>query len=152
MSPLSKILFVLWYENEWYILYRIMSAPCTVLFCILLKQFIYVKDIGAHKLWPPLPCNNFSHVWSYSLYLYFLIRLYVRLMLLGNKVLSLSLSLSCKEFKSRTLRWTDPCKFLTERQTSNISCTLDGNRIVAHSDVVGASSVGAAPTTSSFST
>ena len=37
-------------------------------------------------------------------------------------------------------------------KTSNISCTLVGNKIVDHSDVVGASPVGAAPTTSSFST
>ena len=37
------------------------------------------------------------------------------------------------------------------RKTSNISCTLVGNKIVDHSDVVGASPVGAAPTTSSFS-
>ena len=35
---------------------------------------------------------------------------------------------------------------------SNISRTLVGNEIVDHSDVVGASPVGAAPTTSSFST
>ena len=32
-------------------------------------------------------------------------------------------------------------------QTSNISRTLVGNKIVDHSDVVGASPVGAAPTT-----
>ena len=38
------------------------------------------------------------------------------------------------------------------RQVSNISRTLEGNKIVDHSDVVGASPVGAAPTTSSFST
>ena len=38
------------------------------------------------------------------------------------------------------------------RKTSNIRCTLLGKKIVAHSDVVGASPVGAAPTTSSFST
>ena len=38
------------------------------------------------------------------------------------------------------------------RQVSNISRTLEGNNIVDHSDVVGASPVGAAPTTSSFST
>ena len=38
------------------------------------------------------------------------------------------------------------------RKTSNISRTLEGNKIVDHSDVVGASPVGAAPTTSSFST
>ena len=37
-------------------------------------------------------------------------------------------------------------------QVSNIRRTLVGNLIVDHSDVVGASPVGAAPTTSSFST
>ena len=36
------------------------------------------------------------------------------------------------------------------RQVSNIRRTLVGNNIVDHSDVVGASPVGAAPTTSSF--
>ena len=43
---------------------------------------------------------------------------------------------------------------LTEkyRKVSNIRCTLVGNKIVDHSDVIGASPVGAAPTTSSFST
>ena len=43
-------------------------------------------------------------------------------------------------------------KINTYRKTSNISRTLVGNEIVDHSDVVGASPVGAAPTTSSFST
>ena len=38
------------------------------------------------------------------------------------------------------------------RQTSNISRTLVDNKIVDRSDVVGASPVGTAPTTSSFST
>ena len=38
------------------------------------------------------------------------------------------------------------------RQVSNIRRTLVGNKIVDHSDVVGASPVGTAPTTSSFST
>ena len=38
------------------------------------------------------------------------------------------------------------------RKTSNIRRTLLGNKIVDHSDVVGASPDGAAPTTSSFST
>ena len=38
------------------------------------------------------------------------------------------------------------------RQTSNISHTWVGNEIADHSDVIGASPVGAAPTTSSFST
>ena len=38
------------------------------------------------------------------------------------------------------------------RQVSNIRRNLVSNKIVDHSDVVGASPVGAAPTTSSFST
>ena len=38
------------------------------------------------------------------------------------------------------------------RQPSDISRALAGNKIVAHSDVVVASPVGAAPTTPSFST
>ena len=41
---------------------------------------------------------------------------------------------------------------MTYRKTSNIRRTLEGNKIVDNSDVVGASPVGAAPTTSSFST
>ena len=43
-------------------------------------------------------------------------------------------------------------KPLNYRQVSNISRILVSNKIVDHSDVVGASPVGAAPTTSSFST
>ena len=38
------------------------------------------------------------------------------------------------------------------RQTSDIIRTLVGNKIADHSDVVGASPVGAAPTTYSFPT
>ena len=41
---------------------------------------------------------------------------------------------------------------LNYRQISNVSGTLVGNKIVDHSDVVGASPAGAAPNTSSFST
>ena len=39
----------------------------------------------------------------------------------------------------------------TYRQTTNISRTLVGNKIVDDSDIVGASPVGAVPTISSFS-
>ena len=39
-----------------------------------------------------------------------------------------------------------------QRHTSIIRCTLVGNKIVDHSDVVEASPVGPAPATSSFST
>ena len=41
---------------------------------------------------------------------------------------------------------------LCYRKTSHISRTLVGNKIVDNSDVAGASPVGAAPITSSFST
>ena len=41
---------------------------------------------------------------------------------------------------------------LLQMKTSNKSRTLVGNKIVDNSDVVGASPVGAAPITSSFST
>ena len=44
------------------------------------------------------------------------------------------------------------CQQDMSRKTSNISRTLVGDEIVDNSDVVGASPVGAAPTTSSFST
>ena len=43
-------------------------------------------------------------------------------------------------------------KLFVYRQVSNIRCTLVGNKIVDHSDVVGAAPVRTAPTTSSFST
>ena len=41
---------------------------------------------------------------------------------------------------------------LEYRQVSNVRHTFVRNNIIDHSDVVGASPVGAAPTTSSFST
>ena len=44
------------------------------------------------------------------------------------------------------------CKLSKYRQVSNIRRTWVGNEIVHHSDVIGASPVGAAPTPSSFST
>ena len=47
------------------------------------------------------------------------------------------------------IHWLIKTKY---RQVSNISHTLVGNNIFDHSDVVGASPVGAAPTTSSLST
>ena len=60
----------------------------------------------------------------------------------------------CKYACNHCLEWkmiTQP-KEISYRQVSNIRCTLVGNKIVDHSDVVGAPPVGAAPTTSSFST
>ena len=51
------------------------------------------------------------------------------------------------------INWLAPGRCDTNyRQTSNIKRTLVDNKIFVHSDVVGAPLVGAAPTTSSFST
>ena len=54
----------------------------------------------------------------------------------------------------KSMKWSTRClvSIFTYRQVSDIRRTLVGNDIVDHSDVVGASPVGAAPTTSSFST
>ena len=49
-------------------------------------------------------------------------------------------------FKSQSMSSPNAIEFF-----SNIRCILVGNNIVDHSDVVGASPVGATPTTSSFS-
>ena len=56
---------------------------------------------------------------------------------------------------SLTLWQSHGCPSVNEaeyRQVSNIRRTLAGYKIADHPDVVGASPVGAAPTTSSFST
>ena len=47
--------------------------------------------------------------------------------------------------------WSIGIIYLTYPQTSDIRCTLVGNKIVDHQDIVGASPVSAASTTSSFS-
>ena len=54
--------------------------------------------------------------------------------------------------RTRSDNTDNPSEICSYRKTSNISRTLVGNKIVDNSDVVGASPVGAAPTTSSFST
>ena len=48
--------------------------------------------------------------------------------------------------------WSASIELHTYRKVFNIRRTLVGKKIVDHSDVVGASPVGAAPTTSSLST
>ena len=55
-------------------------------------------------------------------------------------------------FKSLMLHSAAAIPHYKYRQISNIRRTLVGNKIVDHSDIVGASPVGAAPTTSSFLT
>ena len=66
---------------------------------------------------------------------------------LHMKILSIWQNLT--KLKKRLLHLVS---FRLYHQVSNIRRTLVSNKIVDHSDVVGASPVGAAPTTSSFST
>ena len=69
----------------------------------------------------------------------------------GHKVVYLFDVLHFLEWKSLYFD-RSPIDNKTYRQTYSISRTLVGNKIVDHSDVVGASPVGAAPNASSFST
>ena len=65
----------------------------------------------------------------------------------GRAISSISkLELACYDSKFVCEVWNN------YRQTFNIRCTSVRNKVVEYSDVVGASPVGAAPTTSSFST
>ena len=103
------------------------------LYIYTIIQDVRVQDVG----W-----FIYSHFFVLSSWnLFFQSKINVRQSLLkpvfwhGNRLYGLCLSFP-----------TDYC------QTSNISHTWVGDEIVDHSDVVGASPVGAAPTTSSFST
>ena len=61
--------------------------------------------------------------------------------------------LEAKELQISFCLWAQPMRVgVTYSKISTISRTLVGNEIVDNSDVVGTSPVGAAPTTSSFST
>ena len=65
------------------------------------------------------------------------------------------LGLCSVNLRFHTQLWGQVCLYIwiyIYRQTSNIRRALVGNIIVDHPDVVGASPVGAAPTTSSYST
>ena len=59
---------------------------------------------------------------------------------------------TAKQMRAFHLDEMKPTGEICYRQVSNIRRTLVSNKIVDHSDVFGASPVGAAPTTSSFST
>ena len=73
----------------------------------------------------------------------------------GNQVdAASSVSMPIQFWDSMFCLWSSSSllKIMDYHQIPNISRTLAGNKIVDQSDVVGASPVGAAPTTSSFST
>ena len=73
-----------------------------------------------------------------------------------EEICSVTPTPGCNEVSGQLIKCKLTLSQLTEhwkyRQASNISRTLAGNKFVDHSDVVGASHVGTAPTTSSFST
>ena len=72
----------------------------------------------------------------------------------SSKFLNILKYRSVLQVSIETVAMGNPARnnFVTYRKTSNISRTLVGNKIVDNSDVIGASPIGAAPTTSSFST
>ena len=88
--------------------------------------------------------------------------LYVSFDIYSTHRLTISSTINLKNYsmfnlavRRQAITWktdADPFHLRIYRKTCNISRTLVGNKIVDHSDVVGASPVGAAPTTSSFST
>ena len=106
---------------------------------LMLMDFIIPSPVYKGSGFPGFDMAYYSH----SLIIYPLTAHRLRTMLVlahGISELLLFLNLS---HVSRVLQY---------RKTSHISRTLVGNKIVDNSDVVGASPVGAAPTTSSFST
>ena len=93
-----------------------------------------------------------SHMWYFGVPLEFLKSFVVMLRSYNSRVWRLRL-LVFSFVDYRIAPWTPFTKLgLTYRKTSNIRRPFVGNKIVDHSDVVGASPVGAAPTKSSFST
>ena len=103
-------------------------------------------------------CFVFFHHYYYSygvflLLLFLFYRYVIHLFIYLQEHDNLSLDTTCNVSKTNVFS-VDGRVCLSEkyRKVSNIRRTLVANKIVDHSDVVGASPVGAAPTTSSFST
>ena len=125
-----------------------------ILDLVMVKQyrtvFAFIPRRSAYKCHLWIPCGivwRIAYVWINQL-----------LLLISNNPIpeseTLTIVIICSQSCTLT-HWLqgDMAVILkVYRQVSNISRTLVGNEIVDHSDVVGASPVGAAPTTSSFST
>ena len=93
----------------------------------------YDRDLGQHWLGQWITRNNVD--------------------LSSKGIYDIHLRATSREALLKLIRNTgDYTYHITYRKVSNIRRTLVGNKIVDHSDVVGASPAGAAPTTSSFST
>ena len=75
---------------------------------------------------------------------------YLQLLMKWKSQQSCSYTISIDSYWFNGAEWNK--SEMIYRKVSDIRCTLVGNKIVDHSDVVGASPVSAAPTTSSFST
>ena len=123
------------YKNDTY-LHKFLCITISIL--MIVSQYIIIHGVLLH----PFPMrDNFMVFIDKATTLY----------------LPLQQCLSSSDLRAnRYFKYQMWCCFLEKlciyRKTSNISRTLVGNKIVDNSDVVGASPVGTAPTTSSFST
>ena len=101
--------------------------------------------------------HTYIHIYTY-IYIYVCIALHSLKRLFGRQPVSIFVVKGCIYTCQVTLdiSWSPvdwgSRKYPEYLKTSDISRTLVGDKIVDNSDVVGASPVGAAPTTSSFST
>ena len=143
--------------NDKSILVQVMTAPSHYLsqywpssmspYGVTRPQWVKCMNWGNHEIWHEVnQCKGDFFSWKFSgslsvtaLHAY-IIQYYIDWLVQERRnfsALAMELCHSC----------TKPSIY---RQVSNIRCTLEGNKIVDHSDVVGAAPVGAAPTTSSF--
>ena len=99
-------------------------------------------NIHVYLFW--LVSNCYSNIY-FTVGSYWIHAAQLSIFIMVASLLHLGQSYHCPSTNEATLKWI-------YRQVSNIRRTLVGNKIVDHSDVVRASPVGAAPTTSSFST
>ena len=122
---------------------------CDLVFLILEVWRYYYYKISPAPNAGVIHWINVSFHWVYFHTVINSYTLYSHMTCITNKGISWS---------GESVHWCVKClqswhlRTMVYRQISNIRHTLVGNKLVDHSDVVGASPVGAAPTKSSFAT
>ena len=138
------------YKSNWYQLFEML-------------KFFYKTTCTQYKLYCDFerwvcPCKALLHaylvylIWVFDNPMQYKYQLSKESTILFKKAVSGYRPINwniCEKIQTQTTNKPDKTNY---RQVSNMRRTLVGNKIVDHSDVVGASPVGAAPTTSSFST
>ena len=141
MTFMWRHLNVIWSANKWWSNEDLHTFTCSLYIPTMMSQLLTQSIIG------PGNCDA-SEKWYPTCQISVLFTTIFVTHHAGNLISMLMVFKNC----------LDICIFIitrnlfTYRQVSNIRCTLIGNKIVDYLDVVGASPVGAAPTTSLFST